>query len=181
MNDTDKDPNQKKVMRMYSAFGAGLVLSFWPSGIAALISLVLVLGVMTVAYMWRSDAEDGSLMENHMTFIIRTIWIGGFLALVTLVIAAAYLFRMLDNTPLNPCLNDLMNFMSSGDMLNIEPLVQSMQDRCMIPYLARNLNTLITGGIIGIAPVVIYFFVRFSRGFGRARGGYRIASPKAWF
>jgi uncharacterized membrane protein len=134
-----------------------------------------------MAYAWRSDATQGSLLENHMTYIIRTIWVGSFLALITLAVAAIYLFKALDNTPLEPCINDLLGFMSLGDFSAIETLETQIGDKCLTPYLAKNFTPLVTSAIIGIGPVVIYFLFRFLRGYTRARNGYRLAKPRAWF
>jgi uncharacterized membrane protein len=181
MEQTHNDPNQKKIVRLYAAFGAGLALSFMPSGIAALISLALILGVLMVAYAWRTDSEEDGLLANHMTFIIRTIWIGGFLALATIAVAAIYLNMMLDNTPLQPCADDIFNFVNAGDLMNFDPLITAISGKCLVPYLARNLTSFIISGVIGILPVLIYFIVRFLRGFTRAQNGYRVAKPKAWF
>jgi uncharacterized membrane protein len=177
------DVNQKKIVRLYGAFGAGLVFSMVPLWSAALVSAVLVTGVLIIAYVLRTDAEHGSLSENHMTFIIRTIWIGSFLALITTAAASVYFFKALDNTPLQPCAEAILS-MASGmsDPTAMERTIDNfMAMPCWATYWQKNLMIFIIGGVIAAGPILIYFIVRYVRGLTRAIKGYRVANPKAWF
>ncbi|MGB4107249.1 MAG: hypothetical protein WBK55_05585 [Alphaproteobacteria bacterium] len=179
MNTPTTNIEQKKIIRIYAAFGAGLALSFAPFLVAALISGALVIGVLCIAYVLRTDTEQGSLTENHMTFIIRTIWIGSFLALITLTIASIYLFKVLNNTPLQPCLDQIL---SMADPAAIESFAMNfMGTTCWAEYWQTNLAAFIVAFIITAAPVLLYFAVRYVRGVTRAMRGYRVANPKSWF
>ncbi|MCE7887289.1 MAG: hypothetical protein DYH13_07290 [Alphaproteobacteria bacterium PRO2] len=183
MMDPVTDANQKKIVRLYGAFGAGLVFSMVPLWSAAIVSAALILGVLIVAYVLRTDAEHGSLIENHMTFVIRTIWIGSLFALITTSAASVYFLKALDNAPLQPCAEMILS-MASGmsDPTAMEKYINDfMSMPCWANYWQTNLMIFIIGGVIAAGPILIYFVVRYIRGLTRAMRGYRVANPKAWF
>lgn len=180
MNAIDSQIEKKKILWLYSILGVGIVLSFAPSLIAATLSMILLLGVLMFAYVFRSGSEDGSLMENHMTFIIRTIWISSFLAIATIAAASSYMFQMLDNMPLNPCIDKFL--IVSQDLVVFDlTSFSAIFAKCMDSYWMANTRTFIISGIIAAGPVLFYFLLRFARGLARAKDGYRIANPRAWF
>ncbi len=177
---TDTAPaEQKKIVRIYSVFGLSLVASVIPEMTAAFFSLILGIGVLITAYTVRSASAKDSLTENHMTFIIRTIWIGSFFAISSMIAAALYLFAVLDNMVLIPCVE---RFAGTGVPVESDTaLIMDMFGECFQTYWATNKQPLIIGGIIAAGPVLIYFIARFVRGITRASRGYRVANPKAWF
>ncbi len=179
------DPEKKKVLAVYTAFGLSLLMGFVPMIEAAGLCLVLMIVVLVWAYIVRGNAEDHGLADNHMTFIIRTIWIGSSLSIVTAFIGGVYMFGMINNEPLMPCVENLYNVMMDMsnflDTSNVEQKIKASLQGCMDEYLRVNLMTLIVSGVIIIGPVVVYFAVRFVRGFSRAVKGYRVANEKSWF
>ena len=174
------DPDQKKVLRLYAAFGAALALSVVPFVLAAFLSMVLFLGVLIAAYILRTGTEEGSLIENHMGFIIRTIWIGSFLALLTIVVASIYLFYGMDNTPLDPCIQHFLSIGPGTRVLELQAMTDIFRS-CYGAYMDANLRIFIMSGVIAAGPVLIYFIARYARGISRAMNGYRIAKPENWF
>src|SRR5690606_25938824 len=117
---------------------------------------------------------------NHCTYIIRTLWISGFLTLITMIIASAYMLPRINNAPMEPCMSGILanadNLQSAG-IAELSALLQP----CMGAYLQVNYNVLMISMLIGAGPVLLYFLYRFMRGISRALGGYRMASPKSWF
>ena len=174
------DPNQRKILRLYAAFGAALVLSVVPFILAALLSMILIFGVLIAAYILRTDTTPGSLVENHMTFIIRTIWIGSFLALLTMTAGSIYLFQTIDNTPLDPCLQPLLDIRSGQTLIDPYAVFNILRG-CFDNYWVANIKTFIISGSIAAGPVLLYFIVRYARGLARAMDGYRVANPHFWF
>ncbi|MCK5285054.1 MAG: hypothetical protein KAJ86_05650 [Alphaproteobacteria bacterium] len=171
-----KSTEQKKILQFYIVFGVMLVLFLVPSLLAAIISIILFCGVTISAYLIRRNSEDGSLTHNHMTFIIRTIWIGSFFASLSMLVGGTYLFLEIDNTPLNPCIQSMLNSIpSSINQLNaiIEPCANDY-------WIANKKVIIISSGIVAI-PILAYFIMRYIRGISRARKGYRISNPKKWF
>lgn len=193
--DTENDPSErvtpdhKTVMMMYGLFGTGLVLSLVPNAIAAVIVVLLLTGVLIGAYVIRGEAEPGSLKENHMTFIIRTIWIGTLFALLTTTIGTAYMMKATDYQILVNCiLNDIgfnpYEYMGADMQVIFQKsmaLSQAIADQCVPGFIEVNMRVFFNGVLITAAPVLLYFLVRFARGFSRAQGGYRVQKPEAWF
>lgn len=178
MSEKQIDKEKANALQIYAAFGAALVLSFVPTMFAAFLSTALGLGVLIAAYVVRKQNDAGSLSENHMTFIIRTIWIGSFFALITMTAGSIYLFLNLDNAPLEPCFSGLLS--AAGSITDMASLKASFGS-CYEPYWFLNKGTFITGGVIAAAPILVYFLVRYARGLSRAMNGYRVAKPLAWF
>lgn len=174
------DPHQGKVIRVYALFGLGLVLSLVPNLFAAGASAILIMAVLMMAYIFRTDTEQGSLLENHMTFIIRTIWIGSFVALIGMALGSAYLFKALNHNPMMPCMQDFLNLGPAAAAYGPDYLM-NIFTKCWPEYWQVNLMALLIGGSMAAGPVLIYFVARYIRGITRATRGYRIAHPKAWF
>lgn len=175
-----KDKEQKDVIRLYSAFGASLLLMLVPSTAMAVFSGLLFLGVLIAAYVMRRKSVPESLCENHATYIIRTIWIGGFLSVVTMSAATAYMLPNIDNAPLQPCAGNLVS--QAQDLAqneNVAALSRLMQP-CMDEFMNLNGRVFLVAVAITAIPVMLYFLVRFWRGLSRANGGYRIANLKIW-
>jgi uncharacterized membrane protein len=176
---TPNGNEQKKLLRLYAAFGASLALSLVPSVAAAIITLLLFLGVLFVAYAMRKRSSEGSLIENHTTYIIRTIWISGAAAVFTLIAASVYMLQTVDNTPLDPCISTILSAGARTPDMATQQMIALFRP-CFDTYLSVNLRDFIIGGIIAAGPVLLYIILRFTRGLARAGGGYRIANVRSW-
>lgn len=178
MSNTPKMNEKKQVLQVYAIFAAALILSTLPFMMAAMLSVFFWIGLLIVAYVLRGRNTEGSLIENHMTFLISTIWVGGLLAVVTMVVGSFYMLEHVDHASLMPCLDQFVN---------IDPYAASIENMsgvmgaCMDDYVQQNLQTFIISGIIIAAPVLLYFLARFAKGFMRAKDGYRLQNPKSWF
>ena len=177
----EENTEQKKVIHLYSAFAASLVLMLVPSAMVALAASVLFLGVLIAAYVMRKACEPGSLCENHATYIIRTIWIGSLFSVLTMAASSAYMLPNIDNTPLESCAQNLIsgagNLAENEDMAGLVNIITP----CMDDFMRINSHVFIIAMAITAIPVLLYFLLRFSRGLSRAIGGYRLANPKNWF
>ena len=179
---TDEQPEgQKAILNLYAALGVSLILSVLPYAAAAVLSLVFFVGVLIAAYSIRKKAEEHSLSENHATFIIRTLWIGAFFSLVTIIIASAYMLGGIDYSQFQPCADALANkgleWLESAGMMDVYAVTQP----CMDSFLFSNRTLLMNAMIIAGGPIVIYMTFRMAKGVSRAMKGYRLADAKTWF
>lgn len=174
------DDHQQRALQLYAAFGAALILSLLPFVTAAVFSLCLFLALLIMAYVYRHQAETNSLLENHAIFIIRTIWIGGLYSVITLTIGSAYLLPNVDNEPLMPCVNDIINAAQGGTLMSEAEMIETFTP-CFNNFMSFNYNVLMISLLITAGPVLLYFAVRFMRGLTRATKGYRVANPQSWF
>jgi uncharacterized membrane protein len=179
MTDNPVNLDQKKILRLYAAFGAALVLSVIPFFLAAFLSMGLAMGVLLAAYILRTDTAEGTLIENHMTFVIRTMWIGSFLALITMAAGSFYLFHGIDNTPLDPCIQHLHLLNSGAQIFDVGVIFGTFQG-CLKNYWIINFKVFLISGIIAGGPVLAYFIIRYARGLARAIDGYRVSNPHHW-
>ncbi|MCB1580944.1 MAG: hypothetical protein KDJ32_08670 [Alphaproteobacteria bacterium] len=181
LNEQPQSHGRKSVLNLYAALGASLILSVLPSVTAAGLSLVFFLGVLIAAYHMRGKVEEHSLIENHATFIIRTLWIGAFLTLPTMGLATAYMMSGIDYAPFEVCAQALANkgvaWMESAGMMEVYGLVEP----CVEGFITENKVLFINAVVIAGAPVVIYMTYRLIKGLSRASKGYRLAKPKGWF
>ena len=175
------DDTQKKViLNLYAAFAVSLLLSFVPSAIVAMIALIFFVGVLIAAYVLRGKADVEDLQHNHMTYIIRTIWLSGFLGIITTTAASFYMLSGIDYSPLDPC----VDLIASKDP---EAVAQASADDlihlatpCMNAFLKTNQTLLYTSAALAGAPMILYIIYRFGYGLTRAMKGYRVANVKTW-
>ncbi len=175
---TDPSPQKKTIMNVYGAFAAVLVMSLIPHPIMALFAFALGIGVLLAAYNLRNKAEPEDLIENHMTYIIRTIWIGSLFMLITTIVASIYVFTNLDYSSLDVCAQALAG--GGADLSDPMTAMAAFQS-CQEDYLSDNSTLFMNGVVIAGLPILLYFGVRFFKGLRRASYAYRIANPKSWF
>jgi len=177
------------IMSLYAFFGAGLLLSVVPMMSAAFLSMLFIIGVFFAAYILRAGQPPDSFRRNHCAFIIRTLWVGSFITLVTIIMASLFLYFGLDHTPLLPCMR---TFTDMGQNMGIDPANSFfiMMDPaklmyafggCLQNYITVNLMVFIASFIIAAGPVLLYFIIRYARGLKRAVEGQMFANPRAWF
>lgn len=168
-----------KILWVYVLFGMSIVLSLFPYAIAATGSFIALLAVMMGAYILRAGKPPESLTYNHMTFISRTIWIGSLLASMTLSLGAFYLMKIIDNSPLNPCIDKFLNVGPDTffDLSSMPAIFES----CMARYISVNIQPFIISGAIAAVPAYLYFLMRFARGFSRALDSTMLEKPLEWF
>lgn len=179
VNDAIKK-EKKNLLNLYGLFGASLALTFMPHYTAAILTVFLFIALLAISYTMRATAKEGSLVKNHTTYIIRTIWVGSLISLVTLSVASFYLVNAVDHTPLLACTDRLVALLNDGT----EPDFKTVGDQiepCLIPYFNLNGKPLIIAAIVTIVPVLIYFIWRFITGLYKSTKGEIFANPKAWF
>jgi uncharacterized membrane protein len=177
-NITDKksDPEQRKIMQVYGMLGASLLLGFIPNVIFAIPALILFCCVPPIAGRIRRRADPASLAANHMTYIIRTIWIATLLAAVTTALATVYILSAYDTSPLQSCVDKLIN---SGNVGGSSASTLLMP--CMDSFVTVNKNIFLLATLGAAIPFALYLVWRLSRGVSRAQKGYRLANVKSWF
>jgi len=164
---------QKTITNIYAALSVALLMTFIPLVSAAACALVLFIGTWIAAYMIRGRAGHDSLLANHMTYIIRTLWITGLFSLPTIGIATVYILSTYDPNPLLNCLG----YITTTNMGAIQAAIKP----CMHDFVQNNIGYFINGTIIAAGPLVIYLVYRLAKGTARAAKGHRIGNVKNWF
>lgn len=174
------NPDQKKILNLYAVLAATLLLSLVPHKMAALIVLVFFTGLLIGAYRLRKTAAPESLLENHMTFLIRTIWISGLLGAATTAAAASYMLGDLNYLPLNECAEALASRGAEALESMGQSEIMKAAEPCMAEFWDSNKKLLYTGGALSAGPVMLYMIYRLAKGLSRALKAYRVANPKSW-
>jgi len=174
------NPEQKKLYNLYALFGVSLVLCVLPYVSAAVLCLVFFTWLLIAGYIIRGKADEHSLTHNHATYIIRSLWIGALISLITTCAASFYMFGSLDYGTFQPCADTLVG-MGAGavETMGFQEFYTLAQP-CIDDFITFNKNTLMVAVGIGAAPPLIYLAYRFIKGVSRATKGYRLADPKAW-
>lgn len=170
---------EKTILRVYGTFAAALVLMLLPNMLVCILALALMAGVLITAYAKRRKADPHGLIADHMTFIIRTIWLGNGIAVISTAIASIYMMKRANHLPLQDCSHTAaQHILDSGaqDMQTINSLMKP----CIDGFIAGNIPVLIASVAIAATPPMLYFAFRTAKGLNRARKGHRIGDVKSW-
>jgi len=164
----------KNITQIYALLTVSILMVFIPLFSAALLSTIMFLCVWIAAYILRSKAEENSLQENHMTYIIRTIWILGLFTFISSGIASAFIIPNMD----------ISGFLSCSSTLPLTEDYQLLIDAfipCAESFVETNKTLFIRSTIFAGGPLVIYVGYRLAKGLSRALKGHRIGNVKNWF
>lgn len=180
---TKQDEPSPKIMAVYGLMVLSVLVCFIPHLAFAYLSMFLFVATLLTAYIFRAEdnnknGEDG-LQANHMTWIIRTIWIVSLLAIPTVGVAAAYMIPQIDYSIMDHCVQNVASQLDpeNPDYAAMDDLIQP----CMDDFLHHNKIVFFIALIIGGGPLTLYFIIRLYRGITAARAGVRIENVKRWF
>ena len=162
----------KTIRLLYIGFAAAVLLALVPLGAAQLLSLCLLLVLCIGAYYYRWKSAGGSLMENHMTYQIVTLWIGSALFAIGFIVATLWFFTAGDHSLILQITANAQSGIAPGPA-DIEPIMHD--------YLAVNGRLLLLIGAACFLPTFLYFGYRLIAGYRRARAGERLPHPGRWF
>ncbi len=167
---------QKTITNIYALFTVSLCMTFLPMMTAAVLAFLMFTGTWIAAYVLRKKHGEDSLISNHMTYIIRTMWITALFGSITTTIACVYILGVYDPSAINACAQSILGT-GGQDMAAMEAAVQP----CMDEFLATNMAVFMKGTMIAGAPLVIYLGFRLTKGVTRAVKGHRLGNIKSWF
>ena len=178
---TEQDnPEKKKLYNIYALFGVSLATSVIPTVSGAVLCLIFFTWLLIAAYRWRKTAEEHSLVHNHSVYIIRSIWIGVLISVVTMIVASLYMLGGIDYAAFNPCIDKITGYsieaLEAMGFAEFYPLAEP----CVDGFISANYNILIVSVAIAAGPPLLYLSYRFIKGVSRAVKGYRLANPTSW-
>ena len=162
---TELEIEQKHVNRIYAAFAAMVIFLCVPSAVFSVIGILLLFYVMGNAYGLRKKYGEDSLVNNHMTYLIRSFWISSLFCLIGMIAAGIYIMETFD-------MNEFAASMT-------EAVAETMNTGQMV--INGDMKKLIMVSIVTLGPSVVYLVYRVAKGVSRASKGYRIADVKGWF
>ena len=173
MTENNRPEYYGRILQVYAALVASVVLSFVPYGNVELVGFVLFFAAWIAAYVFRTrNKDEESLVNNHMTYIIRTVWIASLLLSLGFVFWLAWFYAAADHSAYQLMINQILQ----GAQVNEAEVEETLQG-----YIQANLLLLIMISTLTLGPGLFYFIYRMANGLSRAIKGYRIAKPKGWF
>jgi uncharacterized membrane protein len=175
---------EKKVLQVYGMLAAALLLMLIPHVTACAVALLLLTGALAAAYAARKKAAENSLVADHMNFIIRTVWLGTFMAMLTTTVASVYMLQIADLSPLQPCANQLADMMLGNSNPENAPDYMKMTavvTPCVPPFVDTNRMVFINALMIAALLPMAYFAWRMAKGLNRALRGHRMGDGHKWF
>lgn len=168
MSEEKKD--RQIILQAYAMFFVSILANFYPVGIVGLIGFFLFIGFMIYVYYYRKKSEDNSLVQNHMIYLIRTLWVGSVYLIIFIVAAALYMAPELDLK--------VYHWLASGSYTPTSP---QEVDVIIKNFVSDNTPLLYYGALIAFGVPLVFFFWRMINGVFRASKGYRIANVRSWF
>lgn len=137
---------------------------------------VIFLVLFILLYMFRSKADEKSLLDNHMTYLIRTIWIGSLFFCIGFIPGCIWFWEIGEHRLMLDYVADI-----TGGVY-LDPIIaQTAYEEMMTQYMTVNKSLLIKIGIITLGPSLVYMLYRMVKGLLRGAKGYRIMNVEAWF
>lgn len=167
----DDEQQQKTINGLYLGLILASILSFVPFTLPQIFAVILLLVVLVAAYIYRLSVGKDTLLHNHMTYMIGTIWIGTTFLVIGMAIAGVWVYQYGDHT----VVHNTMLQMQSG-MIPTESQIYGLIDE----YMRSNMALVINAALIFVGPGILYFVYRIAKGYSRAMRGYRMANPRSW-
>lgn len=162
----------KRIVNVYAALSASIVAQFIPQITVQLIGVCLFCLVwLATIIMRRLDKDPEGLTKNHMTYLLKTIWVGSLFLTIGTTLGAAYIYNLGDNT----VIYDFLNRMRTGSLIGVYDI-----EGVIKMYMINNSTLIITTAIVSLGPCIVYIIYRLVKGVSRAKKGHRMGNPKAW-
>lgn len=154
----------RTILIVYFIFFASFIVALVPLSIASIFALMICVCTLAVIYSIRSRAEEDSITENQMTFLIRTFWRTNLYLVITCALGGGYLVTFADYLPLKPCTDYFERyFLSIANNMSLEKLV-IIFSKCEGDFTQSNWKHLMISMTIVICPALSYMIYRITKG-----------------
>ncbi len=160
----EQDKEKRTIMTIYMIFFLSLLVTLIPLSIASLFSFMICVCTLAGIYSIRSNAEEDSFAENHMSYLISTFWRANLYLFIAAMFAALYIGVMTDYAPLKPCMSYIDNYLVSAvKNLDFSRLLRVTKS-CEQPFMDRNNITFAITTLIAFLPALSYIAYRCFKG-----------------
>lgn len=167
-----------RILLIYIAFFLSIPLIFLPSIYASLIGMLVCLFTLIGIFSVRSKAEEYSLTDNHMTYLIKTFWRANLFFLYSVIVSTIYLCLFANYDKVAPCLFILPDRLTDAVMSMDFKAVKILSDGCWKTFVKTNEIHLIVTAIIAFFPLGSYLLFRYFQGWLCAVKGKLIPERK---
>lgn len=157
---SQQEKETRKTKIVFVIFFLSMFVSFIPLSVASVFSMMVCICTLATVYSMRGTAEEDGLVENHMTFMIRTFWRVNLYFLITSVLAILYILIMADYSVLKPCFALSDKFLYSAIDMHDLSKFNYLIEICKSTFFDRNLNHLKITAVIAFLPIILYLLYR---------------------
>lgn len=159
-----KQKEKTKILSLYGVFFISFMITMVPLTLISIFTFMICICTLAMIYAIRMNAEEDSLLENHMMYLIYTFWRSCLYGVIFLGASVIYLLIFSDYLPLKPCLNFVLNDMGymlgNGSFHSVGKILKA----CPALFFERNESTLLISGIIAFGPIFLYLCFRSIQG-----------------
>jgi len=158
MTEKSLNETQKNIVAVYALIGAGSLMMTIPYSLLPFAGLACSMVGFVSAYVYRWKHKDNQKMQEHMTYIIRTVW---WSSLILLIGTAIFASILVSNGDLS-MINDLMANAENG-MIPSDGDIRAMQAM----FVHENMRLITIGAVVGLLPYPLYLIYRMVKGVRR--------------
>ena len=153
---TKNERERSQLVGLYMLFFFSLFITVIPVTPASVFSFMLSVCTIAGLYSIRLKTEEDSLLENHMTFMIRTFWRSFLVFLSGAFIGLLFLLASLDYTPIAPCGEVFFNALNRFAFTTMAKTI----DICGELLYEENVRNFTITALIAFSPVLLYLVYR---------------------
>lgn len=162
LNRAEKDFRNTKIV--FALLFGSMFLTLLPFSVASFFALLLSICTLSGVYSMRSLAEEDSIIESHMNFLITTFWRVALFVLITGIFATLFLLIFANYHKMDVCINNLDNIAFSALGARDASQFNALFDVCSRTFMRNNnVQTTVTS-IIAFGPVLVYLLYRCQKG-----------------
>ncbi len=151
---------RQKIIVMYIIFFLSFSLALIPVSAASVFAIMICVCTLSTIYSFRMNSEEDSLLENHMTFLIRTFWRANLYLLITSFVGILFLLVSIDYQPLGPCIDTISGTLQRGHFSQLPKILGV----CNSIFIEKNWFNIKITAFIAFSPVLLYLLVRCVKG-----------------
>lgn len=166
----------QKLRFLYASLLGSCIFGVVPLAVAQIVSLLALIVAFYLCYKWRKSTSVDGLLHNHLTFLIRTVWIFSLFFLVGFVPGSIWFWEAGDHAEMFSFADDFVNG-SYFDPIEAQRAYEAMLGQ----YWEANKALSIKIIVLTMGPSLIYYFYRLSKGLINMRKHQQIANVSSWF
>ncbi len=160
MEDHISQKDKRIIYSSYIFLFLSMFATLIPINIASVFSLMICVCTLAAIYSVRSNAEEDSILENHMTFLIRTFWRANLYLLISIMLAGIYIAMFADYSAITPCvsyINDhLATIIENSDISRIKKIMEP----CSNAFYNNNKHYVMVTILLALLPLLTYLIYR---------------------
>lgn len=158
-----KMPPHHKIILLYIMFFGSLTMFLVPFIYTAVIALILCTITMVGIYSEKADAEEDSVMQAHMIFLIHTFWYSALFLLYAAMAALMYLLIFANYADVPECTMALCEQIARS-VIAWDLEFMKIFSECSGNFIKNNYLHLWRSRMIAFSPVLLYLVYRFIKG-----------------